>query len=174
MLLIADGLVLPLAGCWLFSRLGHVCEAARLWDCRQWPLALVCLWASGFGGAGLWGPPSESGVAFLLVGVPALGPVHLSVPVRWRWRRRRAAQRGGSGDQRIWRRRRRHWRRSLGRRPLRSQRGCVAARGGSFLSGSAAAEAAALAGLSLPLGLVRVVRFTTGRKDRSLLITASA
>jgi hypothetical protein len=45
-------------------------------------------------------------------------------------------------------------------------------------SGSAAANSAealaALAGLSLPSGLVRAVRFTTGRKDRSLLITASA
>ncbi len=24
-------------------------ETARLCDCRQWPLALACLWASGFG-----------------------------------------------------------------------------------------------------------------------------
>ncbi len=40
-------------------------------------LALVCLSASGFGEAGLWDPPSESGVAFLLVGVPALCRVHL-------------------------------------------------------------------------------------------------
>jgi hypothetical protein len=39
--------------------------AAWLWDCRRWPLALVCLSASGsgFGEAGLWDPPSESGVA---------------------------------------------------------------------------------------------------------------
>jgi hypothetical protein len=51
-------------------------------------LALVCLWASGFGGAGLWDLPSELGVAFLLVGVPALWFVHQSVPVHWRWRRR--------------------------------------------------------------------------------------
>ncbi len=47
-----------------------------------------------------------------------------------------------------------------------------------LISGSAAANSAealaALAGLSLPSGLVRAVRFTTGRKDRSLLITASA
>ena len=130
-LLAADGLVLPLGGCWRL--LGHVGETARLWDCRRWPLALVCLSASGFGGAGLWDLPSESGVAFLLVGVPALGPVHLFVLVHGRWRRRRAAQRGGSGDHRFWRRRRRHWRRSVGRRPLRSQCVRVAARGGSFL-----------------------------------------
>ena len=118
-------------GCWLLDHVGEP-EAAWLWDCRQWPLALVCLWASGFGGAGLWDPPSELGVAFLLVGVPALWFVHQSVPVHWRWRRRRAAQRGGSRDHRFRRRRRRHRRRSVGRRPLRSQRGCVAARG-SFL-----------------------------------------
>ncbi len=47
--------------------LGHAGEAAWLWDCRRWPLAfkLVCLSesASGFGEAGLWDPPSESGVA---------------------------------------------------------------------------------------------------------------
>ncbi len=98
---------------------------ARLtgWQCD---LAL-CLWAaSGFGGAWLRDSPSSSGVVFLLVGVPALCPVHLSVPVHWR-----SGQRGGSGDHhdRIWRRRRRHWRRSLGRLLLRSQRrGCVAAR----------------------------------------------
>ena len=48
---VADGLVLPLGGCWL---LDHVGETAWLWDCRQWPLALVCQWASGFGGAGLF------------------------------------------------------------------------------------------------------------------------
>ena len=50
--------------------MGHECnivgETAWLWDCRRWPLALVCLSASGFGEAGLWDPPSESGVAFLV------------------------------------------------------------------------------------------------------------
>ena len=83
-LLIADGVVLPLGpgGCWLLDHVGEP-ETAWLWDCRRWPLALarVCLSASesGFGEAGLWDPPSESGVAFLLVGVPALCRVHLSV-----------------------------------------------------------------------------------------------
>ena len=100
-----------------------------LCDC-QWPLAL-CQWASGFGGAGLRGPPSSesSGVVFLLVGVPAhvpaLCPVHLSVPAHWQWQRRRRARCGGSRDPRIWRRRQRQWRRSVGRRLLGSQRGCV-------------------------------------------------
>ena len=106
-----------------------------LCDC-QWPLAL-CQWASGFGGAGLRGSPSssESGVVFLLVGVPALSrcPVHLSVPAHWQWQRRRPARCGGSRDPRIWRRRQRQWRRSVGRRRRHSQRGCVAARWGSFL-----------------------------------------
>ena len=42
-----------------------------------------------------------------------------------------------------------------------------------LVSGSAAAEAlAALAGLSLALGWVRAVRFTTGLKDRSIFISA--
>ena len=104
-----------------------------LCDC-QWPLAL-CQWASGFGGAGLRGSPSSesSGVVFLLVGVPALCPVHLSVPAHWQWQRRRPAQCAGPRDPCIWRRRRRQWRRSVGRRRLCSQRGCVAARCGSFL-----------------------------------------
>ena len=104
-----------------------------LCDC-QWPLAL-CQWASGFGGAGLRGPSSSSGVVFLLVGVPALSrcPVHLSVPAHWQWQRRRPARCGGSRDPRIWRRRQRQWRRSVGRRRRRSQRGCVAARWGWFL-----------------------------------------
>ena len=108
-----------------------------LCDC-QWPLAL-CQWASGFGGAGLRGSPSSesSGVVFLLVGVPAhvpaLCPVHLSVPAHWQWRRRRPARCEGSRDPRIWRRRQRQWRRSVGRRLLGSQRGCVAARWGSVL-----------------------------------------
>ena len=99
-----------------------------LCDC-QWPLAL-CQWASGFGGAGLRGPPpsESSGVVFLLVGVPALCLVHLCVPVHWRWRRQPAVRFGGSEDHRIRRRRRRHWRRSVGRRRLGFQRGCVAAR----------------------------------------------
>ena len=72
-LLAADGLVLPLGGCWRL--LGHVGETARLWDCRRWPLALVCLSASGFGeAAGLWDLPSELGsTAFLLVFVPFFG-----------------------------------------------------------------------------------------------------
>ena len=104
-----------------------------LCDC-QWPLAL-CQWASGFGRAGLRGPPSSSGVVFLLVGVPALSrcPVHLSVPAHWQWQRRRPAQCAGPRDPCIWRRRRLQWRRSVGRRRLCSQRGCVAARCGSFL-----------------------------------------
>ena len=125
------------------------------WHCAtscQWPLAL-CQWASGFGRAGLRGSPSSesSGVVFLLVGVPALCAVHLCVPVHWRWRRQRPAQFGGFEDHHIRRRRRRHWRRSVGRRRLGFQRqGCVAARAVRLDSGSAAAEAlAALAGLSL-------------------------
>jgi hypothetical protein len=32
-----------------------------LCDCRRWPLALVCLWDSGFCVAGLWDSLSESG-----------------------------------------------------------------------------------------------------------------
>ncbi len=74
----------------LLAVAGSCCEtaSARLPLCaKSWwlLLALVCLWASGFCGAGpgLWDSPSESGAAFLLrvVGVPALCPVHLSVPV---------------------------------------------------------------------------------------------
>ncbi len=155
-------------------------------DCL-WPLAL-CLWASGFGGAGLrpGGSPSSSGVVFrvLLVDVPALCPVHwhLSVPAHWQWRRRRPAQCGGSRDHRIWRRRRRQWPRAAVRRAAAAafshQRGCVAARWGSIL------------GQRLPRLLQRWwdcpchwvtisswvwctrIRFTTGIKDRSLLIAA--
>jgi hypothetical protein len=55
LLLAADGLdtrlFLPLGGCWRL--LEYAGETAGLCDCRRWPLALVCLWASGFGGAGL-------------------------------------------------------------------------------------------------------------------------
>ncbi len=70
-------------GCWIMLRdclAATECAAAKSW---WWLLALVCLWASGFCGAGLWDSPSESGAAFLLrvVGVPTLCPVHLSVPV---------------------------------------------------------------------------------------------
>ena len=39
--------------------LDHAGETAWQCDCR-WLLALVCLWASGFCGAGLWDSPSES------------------------------------------------------------------------------------------------------------------
>ena len=83
-LLIAFWLVLPLGGpgCKLADHAGES-DWLALCDC-QWPLAL-CQWASGFGGAGLRvSPSSESlGVVFLLVGVPALCPVHLSVPAHW-------------------------------------------------------------------------------------------
>jgi hypothetical protein len=69
-------------GCWIMPLRDCLAatECAKSW---WWLLALVCLWASGFCGAGLWDSPSESGAAFLLrvVGVPALCPVHLSVPV---------------------------------------------------------------------------------------------
>jgi hypothetical protein len=81
---------------------------------------LGCATASAGGGSWRWcvcWPPVSEGrgpgirpprrAAFLLVGVPALCPVHLSVPVHWRWRRRPAAQRGGPGGHRILRRRRR-------------------------------------------------------------------
>ncbi len=45
-------------GCWIMlARLLGSATAAG------WLLALVCLWASGFCGAGLWGSPSESGAA---------------------------------------------------------------------------------------------------------------
>ena len=53
-------------------------ETAWLCECR-WLLALVCLRASGLCVAWLWDSPSESGAAFLLVGVLALCPVGLSV-----------------------------------------------------------------------------------------------
>jgi hypothetical protein len=76
----------PALGGLLAVVLEHAGEAASAWlcDCRRWPLALVCLWAPGFGGAGLWGRPSVSGAAFLLVGVPALcpSPVHPDLRVR--------------------------------------------------------------------------------------------
>ena len=80
-LLSAFWLVLPLGGpgCKLADHAGES-DWLALCDC-QWPLAL-CQWASGFGGAWLRvSPSSESlGVVFLLVGVPAQCPVHLSVP----------------------------------------------------------------------------------------------
>ncbi len=45
-------------GCWIMlARLPGSATAAG------WLLALVCLWASGFCGAGLWDSPSESGAA---------------------------------------------------------------------------------------------------------------
>ncbi len=73
-------LPLPVGGCKLADHAGES-DWLELCDC-QWPLAL-CQWASGFGGAGLRGSPSSesSGVVFLLVGVPALCPVHLSAPL---------------------------------------------------------------------------------------------
>ncbi len=110
-------------GCKLAAHAGES-DWLALCDC-QWPLAL-CQWASGFGGAGLRVSPSSesSGVVFLLVGVPALCPVQLSVPAHWQWQRRRPARCGGTGVHRIWRRRQRQWRRSVGRR--RSQRCSVA------------------------------------------------
>ncbi len=47
-------------GCWIMlARLLGSATAAG------WPLALVCLWASGFCGAGLWDSPSESGAALV-------------------------------------------------------------------------------------------------------------
>ncbi len=57
--------------------LDHAGETDRLPVCgRRWPLALVCLRASGFGGAGLRiRPPSPGGGAFLL---SSLVPVALA------------------------------------------------------------------------------------------------
>ena len=118
---------------WMCSwlRTGLSCPWGAVGDCSSWVMLarlLGCGTASGgpwrwcaclppisARPGSQWESPSESGVAFLLVGVPALCLVHLSVPVHWRWRRRPAAQLGGSEDHRTRRRRRRHRRRSLAR-----------------------------------------------------------
>ncbi len=108
--------------CWAvpYSRL----EACESWGLRFWREAAKCDGAStsrvtvqvGSESAIGVGSPSHGGSASASAGGGGGGQC--------------SGQRGGSasGDHRIWRRRR-HWRRSLGRRLLRSQRrGCVAAR----------------------------------------------